>query len=109
MRLDFSVIVLSLSTAVAVSLRSMALTENVGNKHNVRLLCILSGTTWDSHYYDTHNIVWARRRNGVTQNLAANGILASTLDRSRYVLVFDTKHNYSIITISCKYCFLNRC
>lgn len=78
----------------------MALTEIVDNRHNVRVLCILSGTTWDAHYYDTHNIVWVRSRDGVVTRLAVNGAMSDILDKARYVLVFDTKHNYSILTIS---------
>jgi len=81
----------------------MALTETVNNLLNVRLLCILSGTTWDAHYYDTHNIVWVRSRDGVNTRLATNAAMTSTLDKQKYVLVFDTKHNYSILTIYGKY------
>lgn len=84
----------------------MALMENNNDIHNIRLLCILSGTTWDAHYFDTHNIVWVRRRSGDAQTIATNGLLADFIDKTRYVLVFDTKHNYSILTITCKFsCF----
>ncbi|WAQ94062.1 hypothetical protein MAR_006533 [Mya arenaria] len=86
-------------SVIPVTLRTMAMTEKDVDGENAKLLCALSGTMWDSHYFDTHSLVWRIKAKNVVTDVATNGVLDPSVDKQRYNLHLDQINKYSIITI----------
>ncbi|KAL4222470.1 hypothetical protein ACF0H5_018510 [Mactra antiquata] len=84
-------------TIIPVSLGAMSLIDDF--PANIRFLCTLSGAMWDSHYFDDHELSWVRVKDGITVQLASNGILNKSLD-ARYSVIFDGRRYYSVLAIS---------
>ena len=79
----------------AVSLGALAITENY--PANVRILCTVSGTQWNSHYLETHNLTWTVTKNGKAQRVSTNGELEASFDKARYSIYFDPKRYFVIL------------
>ena len=86
--------------STAISLGALAITENY--PENVRILCTVSGSQWNSHYLETHNLTWTRTQNGVAKLVSANGEMSPGFDQKRYSVYFDPKRYFVILDIKGK-------
>ena len=83
----------------AVALRSMAMFQPQTSGDSVKMLCALSGTLWDTHYFETHTLIWRRKLNNTVTDIASNGAFTAPVDSSRYTLLLDQLNKFSVITI----------
>ena len=63
------------------------------------MLCTVSGSQWNSHYLETHNLTWTKTSNGTTKIVSANGEMSKDFDPKRYSIFFDPKRYFIILDI----------
>ncbi|XP_060565957.1 uncharacterized protein LOC132724982 [Ruditapes philippinarum] len=66
---------------------------------SIRLLCTMSGSTWDNHYFDDHKMSWVYDKDGTSQKVASNGALETGYSVDKFSMMFDSRRYYSILTI----------
>ncbi|XP_045169811.2 uncharacterized protein LOC123532443 [Mercenaria mercenaria] len=80
-----------------ISLGALALLDNY--PASIRLLCTMTGSMWDNHYFDDHKMSWVHVKDGVSKIIASNGALEKGYDPSKVSMMFDNQRYYSILSI----------
>jgi hypothetical protein len=90
-----------LSLYLAINMGALALLDDY--PASIRLLCTMSGSTWDNHYFDDHKMSWVYDKDGTSQKVASNGALETGYSVDKFSMMFDSRRYYSILTIKCKF------
>lgn len=85
----------------AISLGALALL----NKYpaEIRLLCTMRGSVWDSHYFEDHHLSWVHVQNGASKTVTLSGALQNGYSPPKYTVTFDSQRYYSILVIQGKH------